>query len=395
MGKDEKAGHPKWSRIYKVGVLTAVGLAVVAILCLRHHGNGREFHPERRRVNADPLERLFETGKPVMADFGRGTCIPCRMMMPIVEELSREFKGKAEVLVIDVGDHPELSKRYGIRLIPTQIFFDGAGREVWRHAGFLPKAGCRRRLAELVGKGNRKRQQRPAVLREILEVLTKSIEGGSLVALGAALVWGILSIVLSPCHLASIPLIIGFIDEQRDIPNRRAFGLSLLFAGGILLSIALVGAITAGLGRMLGDIGRWGNYAVSPVFLAMGLHLLEVIPMPWSGPGNVGTRRKGLLAALLLGSAFGLAVGPCTFAYMAPMLGVTFRLAAKNLAYGVLLLLAYGIGHCSVIVLAGTFTERVENFIHWNEKSHGAVILKKICGTLVLLGGLYLIYTAG
>ena len=105
-------------------------------------------------------------------------------------------------------------------------------------------------------------------------------------------------------------------------------------------------------------------------------------------------KRRGLLAALILGLVFGIALGPCTFAYMAPMLAVTFKLAATHLPYGILLLLLYGMGHCAVIVLAGTFTEVVQHYLNWNEKSKGAVILKKICGALVLLGGLYLIYTA-
>ena len=79
---------------------------------------------------------------------------------------------------------------------------------------------------------------------------------------------------------------------------------------------------------------------------------------------------------------------------MAPMLGVTFKLASTNLAYGVLLLLVYGLGHCSVIIFAGTFTEVVQRYMNWNEKSKGSAVLKKICGVLVLLGGIWLIYTA-
>ena len=78
---------------------------------------------------------------------------------------------------------------------------------------------------------------------------------------------------------------------------------------------------------------------------------------------------------------------------MAPMLGVTFKVAPTNLLYGVALLVVYGLGHCSVIVFAGTFTEVVQRYMNWNENSKGAVILKKICGVLVILGGLYLIYT--
>ncbi len=79
---------------------------------------------------------------------------------------------------------------------------------------------------------------------------------------------------------------------------------------------------------------------------------------------------------------------------MVPMLGFTFKLAATNLLYGGLLLIVYGLGHCSVIVLAGTCTELVQRYMYWNEKSRGAIILKKICGVLVLIGGLYLIFVA-
>jgi cytochrome c-type biogenesis protein len=231
-------------------------------------------------------------------------------------------------------------------------------------------------------------------MQELFTQLTRAIEGGWFIAVAASFVWGVLSILLSPCHLASIPLIVGFIDEQGKISTKRAFWISTLFAVGILITIGAIGAITAAAGRMMGDVGKYGNYIVAAIFFIVGLHLLDVIPMPFSGPGKVGMKRKGLLAAFLLGLIFGIALGPCTFAYMAPMLAVTFKLASTNVFYGILLLLIYGIGHCSVIVLAGTFTEFIEHYLNWNEKSKGAVILKKICGILVLAGGLYMIYTA-
>ena len=231
-------------------------------------------------------------------------------------------------------------------------------------------------------------------MQELFTQLTRAVEGQWYIAMAASFVWGILSIVLSPCHLASIPLIVGFIDEQGRISTKRAFWISTLFAVGILLTIGIIGAVTAAAGRMMGDVGQYGNYFVAAIFFGVGLHLLGVIPMPFSGPGQVGMKRKGLLAAFILGLVFGIALGPCTFAYMAPMLGVTFKLASTNLAYGIALLLVYGIGHCSVIILAGTSTELVQRYLNWNEQSKGTVILKKICGALVLLGGLYLIWTA-
>jgi len=231
-------------------------------------------------------------------------------------------------------------------------------------------------------------------MQELFTQLTRAVEGTWFIAVAASFIWGILSIILSPCHLASIPLIIGFIDEQGRISTRRAFWISTFFAIGILITIGAIGVITAAAGRMMGDVGRYGNYFVALIFFVVGLHLLEVFTLPFSGPGQVRLKRKGMLAAFILGLVFGVALGPCTFAYMAPMLGVTFKYASTNLLYGVLLLFMYGIGHCSVIVFAGTFTEVVQRYMNWNEQSIGAVVLKKICGMLVILGGIYMIYTA-
>jgi cytochrome c-type biogenesis protein len=231
-------------------------------------------------------------------------------------------------------------------------------------------------------------------MQELLVTLTRAVQGAPHLALAAAFVWGILSILLSPCHLSSIPLIVGFIGEQSNLTTRRAFAISTAFAVGILITIALIGGVTAGLGRMMGDVGRYGNYLVAAIFFLVGLHLIGVIPAPWSGPGRVGTKQRGLLAGFILGLLFGVALGPCTFAYMAPMLGVTLQVATTNLVYAIALLLAFGVGHCSVIVAAGTSAEAVQQYLNWNERSRGADILKKVCGVLVLLGGLYLIYTA-
>jgi len=231
-------------------------------------------------------------------------------------------------------------------------------------------------------------------MERLFTTLTHAVEGTPAIALAAAFLWGILSVLLSPCHLSSIPLIVGFIDKQGQMSTKRAFVISTLFAAGILVTIAAVGAVTAAAGRMMGDVGPYGNYFVAVIFFLVGLYLLDIIPLPWSGPGQIGMERKGLLAAFILGLIFGIAVGPCTFAYMAPMLAVTFKVASTALLYGIALLIIYGIGHCSVIVIAGTSTGLVQRYLNWNERSRGAVILKKLCGILVLLAGLYLIYRA-
>lgn len=231
-------------------------------------------------------------------------------------------------------------------------------------------------------------------MEQLFTSLTHAVESSPVIALLAALLWGVLSILLSPCHLASIPLIVGFIDEQGRISTKRAFWISLLFATGILLTIGLVGGITATAGRMMGDVGPTGNYVIALIFFVIGLHLLGVISLPSNGPGQVNMKWRGAFAAFILGLVFGIALGPCTFAYMAPMLAIVFKTGVEQPLYAGSLLLLYGVGHCAVIVAAGTFTEVVQNYLNWNEKSKGASTLKKICGGLVLLGGLYMIYTA-
>jgi cytochrome c-type biogenesis protein len=231
-------------------------------------------------------------------------------------------------------------------------------------------------------------------METLFTTLSHAVEGAPALALAASLVWGVLSVMLSPCHLSSIPLIVGFISGQGRVTAGRAFGLASLFAVGILITIAVIGAITAAAGRMLGDLGRWGNYFVALIFLAVGLHLLGLVPMPWSGPGQVGLKRKGLAAAFVLGLVFGVALGPCTFAFMAPVLGVAFKAAQSTALYGAALLLAYGLGHCAVIVLAGTSTELVQRYLDWNAQSRAVAILKGTCGVLVILGGVWLIYSA-
>ena len=231
-------------------------------------------------------------------------------------------------------------------------------------------------------------------MENLFSALSHAVEGAPLVALAAAALWGVLSVVLSPCHLSSIPLIVGFISGQGRVSTGRAFGIASLFAVGILITIAAIGAITAAAGRMMGDVGRWGNYLVAGIFFLVGLHLLGLIPMPWSGPGQVRMKRKGLLAAFLLGLIFGIALGPCTFAYMAPILGAALKVAKTATLYSAALLLAYGIGHCAVIVLAGTSTELVQRYLNWNEQSRGVQLVKAVCGVLVIVGGVYLIYAA-
>ncbi|MDZ7723375.1 MAG: cytochrome c biogenesis protein CcdA [candidate division KSB1 bacterium] len=141
--------------------------------------------------------------------------------------------------------------------------------------------------------------------------LSEKLSGSAELALTASFLWGILSILLSPCHLASIPLIVGFINGQGIVTKKRAFILSALFSVGILLTIAVIGLITGMMGRIMGDVGKTGNYIVAVIFFVIGLHLLEIINLPFPGMSNQPKmKKKGALAAFVIGLLFGIAFGP-------------------------------------------------------------------------------------
>ncbi|VAX28997.1 Cytochrome c-type biogenesis protein CcdA (DsbD analog) [hydrothermal vent metagenome] len=230
------------------------------------------------------------------------------------------------------------------------------------------------------------------MFESLFTALYNAMSGTVWIAVLASFVWGILSILLSPCHLSSIPLIVGYITSQGKVSVKRTFNISLVFSIGILITIAAIGIVTASLGRLMGDVGVIGNYFVAAIFFLVGLYLLDVIKLDWNSFGIKPTKSRGILAAFILGLLFGIALGPCTFAYMAPVLGIVFQTAQTNYLMAMIFLLAFGLGHCSVIVGAGTLTGKVQKYLNWSEGSATILWIKRISGILVIFGGFYLIF---
>ena len=97
----------------------------------------------------DELKKALQSGQPVLVDFGANSCVPCRQMRPILKEVGQEYSGKAGVLVIDVYKHEGLAREYKVMLIPTLVFFDSKGKEVFRHVGALEKEKVIAKLKEI------------------------------------------------------------------------------------------------------------------------------------------------------------------------------------------------------------------------------------------------------
>jgi cytochrome c-type biogenesis protein len=228
------------------------------------------------------------------------------------------------------------------------------------------------------------------MLEQILTSLSNGLSESLGWALLAAFAWGVASIVFSPCHLASVPLVVGFISTDENASTGRAFRLSLVFALGVLASIAVIGVITASLGRLVGDLGTIGNVAVAVVFFVFGLYLMDLLPLHWRTFPST-TSHRGMPAALGLGLVFGIGLGPCSFAFLAPLLMIVFDRAQVDYILAAGLLGAFALGHCGVIVAAGTAAQRVQTVMSWGSRAGITRWVRRVCGALVMLAGVYLL----
>jgi len=210
--------------------------------------------------------------------------------------------------------------------------------------------------------------------------------GGSAVAYAGGFLWGLVSVLFSPCHLASIPLMVGYVAGQgRLVEGCEAVRYAVTFTAGLFASIALVGVACALLGRMLGDIGPWWTVAVGVALLLVALEMLGLARC--SLPGGLLARctLRGLPGALALGLGYGLLSGSCTFGFLAPLLAVIT--VQRQVLTGVGLILAFAAGHCLPIVAAGSSASLARRML--DGFSGGSVIVRRAAGCCVGLLGLY------
>jgi cytochrome c-type biogenesis protein len=202
--------------------------------------------------------------------------------------------------------------------------------------------------------------------------------------------WGIVSVLFSPCHLASIPLIVGYVAGQgKIIQGREAAKYAVAFSSGLFVTIAAIGVICSLLGRMLGDVGPYWTILVGAMLLWVALDMLGVAKCSVSS-GVLGRLKvKGLSGALLLGLAYGILSGSCTFGFIAPILAI-ITIQEKILA-GVILIVLFAVGHCLPIVAAGSSTALVQRWLENGAMRHGGVWFRKGAGGVIALLGLYFI----
>ncbi|MCF7674859.1 MAG: thioredoxin family protein [Akkermansiaceae bacterium] len=133
----------------KIAVVLAVVAAAAAAVVLKNSKSHNSSNPTTPVVATDSTPPAADAKLPKLLDLGAGKCIPCKMMVPILEELKKEYAGKMTVEFIDVWQNEDAGKEYGVEMIPTQIFFDAEGKELFRHTGFFGKEDILAKWKEL------------------------------------------------------------------------------------------------------------------------------------------------------------------------------------------------------------------------------------------------------
>jgi cytochrome c-type biogenesis protein len=195
----------------------------------------------------------------------------------------------------------------------------------------------------------------------------------------------------NPCVLAMIPLMMAFVGAYRGTSGaRKAFSFSLLFVIGLTITFTLLGFVAAFMGRLVGDVGKFWPYLVAAVCFIMGLHLLEVWIFDLPMPQGWKPKQAGPWGAFLLGLLLGAVSTPCATPILAVLL---LYIASKgNLAYGGLLLFLYALGHCALILIAGTSMGLAKRIIESKGLNTSLAYLRKGSGVLIILIGFYFIW---
>ena len=212
----------------------------------------------------------------------------------------------------------------------------------------------------------------------------------SAIAFVGCFLWGMVSVLFSPCHLASIPLIVAYVAGQETAVNpKRASLYAGAFTTGLFVTIALVGIICAWLGRMLGDVGLWWQVPVGAVLIWVALGMLGVQACTMSGSMLYRLNLRGVHGALGLGLAYGILSGSCTFGFIAPILAVVT--IQQEWATGSLMMILFTLGHCLPIVVAGSSTAMVRKLTENHAWQDAGNWFRKGAGVVVGLMGLYFI----
>ncbi len=230
------------------------------------------------------------------------------------------------------------------------------------------------------------------MLDTIFLTVNQWMTGGVLFAATGCFLWGVISVLFSPCHMASIPLIVGYVGGQDKMVDPKQAGIySILFTSGLFITIALIGVICALLGRMLGDVGNYWQLLIGAILIWVSLGMLGVEKCSLSGRLLYRLNIKGMFGAFVLGLAYGVLSGSCTFGFIAPILAIIT--VQEKVLTGIVFILLFATGHCLPIFIAGSSTALVQKLLENSTWNGAGTWVRKIAGLTIMALGVYFLST--
>src|SRR4030065_537417 len=226
-------------------------------------------------------------------------------------------------------------------------------------------------------------------MEPLLPHLSQSFTENPLLAFLGVFVGGILS-SSSPCVLATIPLVIGYVGGYSEGDRRKSLLYSLTFILGLSITFTILGAIASLVGGLFGLFSSVWYYIAGAIAVIIGFQLVGLFEWNLPIPVHLQPKQRGILGALLLGFFFGIISSPCATPVLALIL--TFVASKGEVAYGTSLLFVYALGHCALIFVAGTATGFAESFIKSKGISNITTWGKRVGGVIVVFAGIYLFY---
>ena len=226
-------------------------------------------------------------------------------------------------------------------------------------------------------------------METLINHLSQSLTENPLLAYLGVFLGGILS-SSSPCVLATIPLVIGYVGGYSEGNRRKALLYSFAFILGLSITFTIFGAIASLVGGLFGVISRSWYFIAGGIAVIIGLHLIGLFNWSLPVPIHLQPKQRGILGAFLLGIFFGIVSSPCATPVLALIL--TFVASKGEVTYGTSLLFVYALGHCALIFLAGTATGFAESFIKSKGISNITTWGKRVGGVIVVFAGIYLFY---
>jgi cytochrome c-type biogenesis protein len=225
---------------------------------------------------------------------------------------------------------------------------------------------------------------------QFLLLVNQWMTGGLVIAATGAFFWGMVSVLFSPCHLASIPLIVAYVGGQENAVNpRRAGWYAAAFTLGLFITIATVGIVCALLGRMFGDVGIWWQVLVGAVLIWVALGMLGVQACSMSGSLLYRLKLRGIHGAFGLGLAYGVLSGSCTFGFIAPILAIVT--VQQKIIAGSVMMILFALGHCLPIVVAGSSTAMVRKLTESSAWQGAGLWFRRGAGVVIAMLGIYFI----